>query len=55
MLTDDGGPTNQLPCMPAPGDSDCLSLESFHPKNAGATGYAQVMDQEPADIGYKGD
>ncbi|WP_208901049.1 hypothetical protein [Streptomyces incarnatus] len=31
-----------------------LSLESFHPKDAGTTGYAQVMDQELADIGYQG-
>ncbi|MFF4911329.1 SGNH/GDSL hydrolase family protein [Streptomyces sp. NPDC001260] len=49
-----GDPANQLPCIPAPGDNVCLSLESFHPKNAGTTGYAQVMDQALADIGYKG-
>ncbi|WP_335937948.1 SGNH/GDSL hydrolase family protein [Streptomyces sp. PTD5-9] len=49
-----GDPANQLPCIPAPGDDICLSLESFHPKNAGTTGYAAVMDQKLADIGYKG-
>ncbi|GAA2881643.1 SGNH/GDSL hydrolase family protein [Streptomyces mexicanus] len=49
-----GDDANQLPCIPAPGDDICLSLESFHPKNAGTTGYAQVMDQELADLGYKG-
>ncbi|WP_241662394.1 MULTISPECIES: SGNH/GDSL hydrolase family protein [unclassified Streptomyces] len=49
-----GDPANQLPCIPAPGNNICLSLESFHPKNAGTTGYAQVMDQALADIGYKG-
>ncbi|MFD8393564.1 hypothetical protein ACFV2N_31245 [Streptomyces sp. NPDC059680] len=38
-----------------PGTNTCLSLESFHPKNDGTTGYAKVMDQELADIGYKGD
>ncbi|MFI1070373.1 SGNH/GDSL hydrolase family protein [Streptomyces puniciscabiei] len=50
----DGDPANQLPCIPKPGTNTCLSLESFHPKDAGTTGYAQVMDQELADIGYKG-
>jgi lysophospholipase L1-like esterase len=49
-----GDPANQLPCIPAPGENICLSLESFHPKSAGTTGYAAVMDQELADIGYKG-
>ena len=51
----DGDPANQVPCITKPGTNVCLSLESFHPKNAGTTGYAQVMDQELADIGYKGD
>ncbi|MDX5565797.1 SGNH/GDSL hydrolase family protein [Streptomyces sp. ID05-04B] len=50
----DGDPANQAPCIPKPGQNICLSLESFHPKNAGTTGYAQVMGQALADIGYKG-
>ncbi|WP_435212716.1 SGNH/GDSL hydrolase family protein [Streptomyces sp. bgisy034] len=50
----DGDPANQAPCLPWPGDNVCASLESFHPKNAGTTGYARVMDQALADIGYKG-
>jgi hypothetical protein len=50
----DGDPANQAPCIPKPGLNICLSLESFHPKNAGTTGYAQVMGQTLADIGYKG-
>ncbi|WP_405883862.1 SGNH/GDSL hydrolase family protein [Streptomyces sp. NBC_01136] len=47
-----GDPANQIPCIPVTGI--CVSLESFHPKNAGTTAYAQVMDQKLADIGYKG-
>ncbi|WP_405893731.1 SGNH/GDSL hydrolase family protein [Streptomyces sp. NBC_00104] len=50
----DGDPANQAPCLPWPGENVCASLESFHPKNAGTTGYARVMDQALADIGYKG-
>ncbi|MER5775437.1 SGNH/GDSL hydrolase family protein [Streptomyces sp. NPDC002039] len=30
----------------------CLSRESFHPKTAGTTGYAKVMEQKLRDIGY---
>lgn len=30
----------------------CLSWESFHPKTAGTTGYAKVMEQKLRDIGY---
>ncbi|MEU7719506.1 SGNH/GDSL hydrolase family protein [Streptomyces tibetensis] len=50
----DGDPANQVPCLPWPGNNVCASLESFHPKSAGTTGYARVMDQALADIGYKG-
>lgn len=50
----DGDPANQAPCLPKPGENLCASLESFHPKNAGTTGYAGVMNQKLADIGYKG-
>ncbi|MCI3273834.1 SGNH/GDSL hydrolase family protein [Streptomyces cylindrosporus] len=50
----DGDPANQVPCLPWPGEDICASLESFHPKSAGTTGYAQVMGQTLADIGYKG-
>ncbi|MHC5902901.1 SGNH/GDSL hydrolase family protein [Streptomyces sp. S6] len=50
----DGDPANPIPCLPWPGDNVCASLESFHPKNAGTTGYARVMDQTLVDIGYKG-
>ncbi|MEV5441496.1 SGNH/GDSL hydrolase family protein [Streptomyces sp. NPDC052644] len=50
----DGDPANQAPCLPWPGKNICASLESFHPKNAGTTGYARVMDQVLAGIGYKG-
>lgn len=50
----DGDPANQVPCLPWPGENICASLESFHPKNAGTTGYAGVMNQKLADIGYKG-
>ncbi|MFE9500648.1 SGNH/GDSL hydrolase family protein [Streptomyces collinus] len=50
----DGDPANQVPCITKPGQNTCLSLESFHPKNAGTTGYAQVMGQALTDIGYKG-
>ncbi|NUT30299.1 MAG: hypothetical protein HOV84_31045 [Streptomyces sp.] len=50
----DGDPANQAPCLPWPGENICASLESFHPKSAGTTGYAQVMGQKLADIGYKG-
>ncbi|GAT71523.1 hypothetical protein PS9374_07216 [Planomonospora sphaerica] len=32
----------------------CLSRESFHPKAAGTTGYAQVMQIRLAQIGYQG-
>ena len=50
----DGDPANQVPCLPAPGENICASLESFHPKNAGTTGYARVMGQALASMGYKG-
>lgn len=50
----DGDPANQAPCLPWPGENVCASLESFHPKNAGTTGYARVMDQALVGIGYKG-
>jgi len=50
----DGDPANQAPCLPWPGKNVCASLESFHPKSAGTTGYARVMDQALADTGYKG-
>jgi hypothetical protein len=33
---------------------NCLSRESFHPKDAGTTGYAQVMQSRLAAIGYTG-
>lgn len=49
-----GDPANQAPCLPWPGENICASLESFHPKNAGTTGYARVMEQALAGIGYKG-
>ncbi|MFC9061730.1 hypothetical protein ACFTXB_27360 [Streptomyces sp. NPDC057074] len=49
-----GDPANQAPCLPWPGENICASLESFHPKNAGTTGYARVMEQQLASIGYKG-
>ncbi|WP_079129144.1 SGNH/GDSL hydrolase family protein [Streptomyces qaidamensis] len=49
-----GDPANQAPCLPWPGENVCASLESFHPKNAGTAGYARVMEQELAGIGYKG-
>ncbi|MEU5163749.1 SGNH/GDSL hydrolase family protein [Streptomyces sp. NPDC020875] len=32
----------------------CLSRESFHPKNAGTTGYAAVMQARLQAIGYQG-
>ncbi|GAA3111645.1 hypothetical protein GCM10017600_66610 [Streptosporangium carneum] len=32
----------------------CLSRESFHPKAAGITGYAQAMQTRLAQIGYQG-
>ncbi|MFE7511618.1 SGNH/GDSL hydrolase family protein [Streptomyces sp. NPDC057540] len=32
----------------------CISRESFHPKNAGTSGYAGVMSQRLAAIGYTG-
>ncbi|QYA99524.1 SGNH/GDSL hydrolase family protein [Streptomyces anulatus] len=50
----DGDPANQVPCLPWPGKNICASLESFHPKNAGTTGYARVMEQVLTSIGYKG-
>ncbi|MEU0411505.1 hypothetical protein ABZ307_27305 [Streptomyces griseorubiginosus] len=50
----DGDPPNQVPCLPWPGENICASLESFHPKNVGATGYAQVMDQALTGIGCEG-
>ncbi|WP_105970524.1 SGNH/GDSL hydrolase family protein [Streptomyces geranii] len=50
----DGDPANQVPCIPWPGQNICASLESFHPKSAGTTGYSQVMGQALADIGYQG-
>ncbi|WP_148305715.1 hypothetical protein [Streptomyces collinus] len=50
----DGDPANQAPCITKPGQNTCLSLEPFHPRNAGTTGYAQVMGQALTDIGYKG-
>ncbi|MEU4485929.1 GDSL-type esterase/lipase family protein [Streptomyces purpurascens] len=50
----DGDPANQAPCLPWPGENVCASLESFHPKNAGTAGYARVMEQALAGIGYKG-
>ncbi|MEV5441577.1 hypothetical protein AB0N23_03360 [Streptomyces sp. NPDC052644] len=50
----DGDPANQTPCILAPGENICASLESFHPKNAGTTAYAQVMNQTLVDIGYQG-
>ncbi|MFJ2965871.1 SGNH/GDSL hydrolase family protein [Streptomyces collinus] len=50
----DGDPANQVPCLPWPGENVCASLESFHPKNAGTAGYARVMEQALAGIGYKG-
>ncbi|MGW8063119.1 hypothetical protein ACVV2G_12765 [Streptomyces ziwulingensis] len=50
----DGDPANQAPCLPWPGENVCASLESFHPKNAGTTGYARVMEQALAGTGYKG-
>ncbi|MEU3374287.1 SGNH/GDSL hydrolase family protein [Streptomyces sp. NPDC006660] len=49
-----GDPANQLPCIPVSKDGICASLESFHPKNAGTTQYAHLMDQTLADIGYTG-
>ncbi|MEU8676065.1 hypothetical protein [Streptomyces sp. NPDC048560] len=33
---------------------DCLSRESFHPKSAGTTGYAGVMQTRLGQIGYLG-
>nr|WP_260611459.1 hypothetical protein [Streptomyces sp. WAC04770] len=50
----DGDPANQVPCLPWPGENICASLESFHPKNAGTTGYARVMEQVLVSVGYKG-
>ncbi|GHG04860.1 SGNH/GDSL hydrolase family protein [Streptomyces filamentosus] len=50
----DGDPANQVPCLPAPGENLCASLESFHPNNLGTTAYAQVMVQTLTDIGYHG-
>jgi hypothetical protein len=32
----------------------CISRESFHPKDAGTTGYAAVMSNRLSEIGYKG-
>ncbi|MER6664155.1 SGNH/GDSL hydrolase family protein [Amycolatopsis japonica] len=32
----------------------CLSRESFHPNSEGTTGYAQVMEQKLAQVGYRG-
>ncbi|MEU9529363.1 hypothetical protein AB0D58_28785 [Streptomyces sp. NPDC048210] len=49
-----GDPAAQVPCIPWPGENPCASLESFHPKNAGTTGYAQVMSKALTDMGYKG-
>ncbi|PPS71522.1 MULTISPECIES: hypothetical protein [Streptomyces] len=50
----DGDPADKAPCLLWPGENVCASLESFHPKNAGTAGYARVMEQALADIGYKG-
>ncbi|MFE8987847.1 hypothetical protein ACFYMI_08425 [Streptomyces collinus] len=50
----DGDPANQAPCLPWPRENVCAGLESFHPKNAGTAGYARVMEQALAGIGYEG-
>ncbi|MEU2238291.1 SGNH/GDSL hydrolase family protein [Streptomyces sp. NPDC018338] len=47
-----GDPASQLCTWEWLGD--CLSRESFHPNNAGTTGYAQVMTGRLNDIGYTG-
>ncbi|MFH8553289.1 SGNH/GDSL hydrolase family protein [Streptomyces celluloflavus] len=49
-----GDPANQIPCIPVSKDGICASLESFHPKGAGTTAYAQTMNQKLFDLGYQG-
>ncbi len=44
----------RIPCTSTPIGIDLGELELFHPKNAGTTGYAQVIGQALTDIGYKG-
>ncbi|GLV87745.1 hypothetical protein Slala03_74340 [Streptomyces lavendulae subsp. lavendulae] len=39
-------------CMGKVAGGACLSRESFHPKNAGTTGHAKVMEQKLRDSGY---
>ncbi|MFF1918356.1 hypothetical protein ACFVYE_43975, partial [Streptomyces sp. NPDC058239] len=48
--------TEQKPevCLWGVGDGVCISRESFHPKSAGATGYADVMRKRLDEIGHTG-
>ncbi|MFC8508527.1 hypothetical protein ACFU3J_24430 [Streptomyces sp. NPDC057411] len=48
-----GDPASQL-CTWEWLGGDCLSRESFHPKDSGTTGYAQVMRGRLDEIGYMG-
>ncbi len=41
-------------CFWWPGEDGCLSRESFHPNDAGTTGYARVMETRLTEIGYGG-
>jgi hypothetical protein len=41
-------------CLWGVAGDTCLSRESFHPKDAGTTGYAAVMSRRLSEIGYKG-
>ncbi|MEU5343583.1 MULTISPECIES: SGNH/GDSL hydrolase family protein [unclassified Streptomyces] len=41
-------------CLWGVAGDTCISRESFHPKNAGTTGYAAVMSRRLSEIGYKG-
>ncbi|WNI22736.1 GDSL-type esterase/lipase family protein [Streptomyces sp. ITFR-16] len=51
----DGDPAAQPGvCLWGVGDGVCISRESFHPKGAGTTGYADVMRKRLGEIGYTG-
>ncbi|MGJ5898374.1 GDSL-type esterase/lipase family protein [Streptomyces niveiscabiei] len=51
----DGDPAAQpASCLWGNSGGRCLSRESFHPKNAGTTGYAEVMRKRLGEIGYTG-
>ncbi|MFE7358681.1 hypothetical protein ACFU8Q_37750 [Streptomyces sp. NPDC057543] len=51
----DGDPASvPASCLWGISGGRCISRESFHPKNAGTTGYADVMKKRLGEIGYTG-